>query len=251
MQPQSLFAFALLALTSASPVRRRQAGGSCARPAPVLPLTGADVELPAPEGLNLKYIALGHGIQNYSCIAGQEAKATGALAVLYDATALYPGQGPSSLPTVDHFDALTTTVLWAGRLPLKSDGATQFGADRAAPFPPAAPLEIPGLTLPFLGHHIFDAGTVPTFFTGEDEAEAELLIKAKLLQKVSAPQGADPGPVGTGAVAWLQLGDAGNSRGLSTVYRVVTAGGTAQPCVDDAPQSVPYTTYYWLYGAAE
>lgn len=72
------------------------------------------------------------------------------------------------------------------------------------------------------------------------------------MNNVAAPEGADKGILGTGAVDWLELGDSGIglSDGLSVVYRVITAGGAPQPCsvVGPGEQSVPYTTYYWLYG---
>jgi hypothetical protein len=56
-----------------------------------------------------------------------------------------------------------------------------------------------------------------------------------------APTSANKGPTGTGAVDWLQLQDKGGSRGITEVYRVVTAGGAA-PAVYMATGivSVPY-----------
>ncbi|RYC78771.1 hypothetical protein BFJ63_vAg18356, partial [Fusarium oxysporum f. sp. narcissi] len=69
--------------------------GMPTKPTPVLPSNGGGSELPEPsEDVSLKHIALGFGIQNYTC-ADTAASPTpvGALAVLYDVTHLYPGQG--------------------------------------------------------------------------------------------------------------------------------------------------------------
>lgn len=60
----------------------------------------------------------------------------------------------------------------------------------------------------------------------------------------------------TGAVDWLELSDNGRglSKGVSTVYRVVTAGGVAQACSASGANangtvfSVPYVAQYWFYG---
>ncbi|KAM0322755.1 hypothetical protein ACHAQA_009346 [Verticillium albo-atrum] len=248
MLAKSILVLASLALAAAKPVRRQE-GSSCALRVPTLPVNGGATELASPpEGSVLKHIALGHGIQNYTCVAGQPAKATGAVAVLYDATALYPRRSPNSLPTVDHFNALTTTALWSTPLPLNSDGTTEFGASATEPFQASAPLEIPGHSIPFLGLHYFDGAGVPTFLTGTSEADSDNVLKAFKVGDAPAPASADPGPVGTGAVPWLYLGGNPESRGFSLVYRVITAGGKPKTCTDDKPQSVPYATYYWLYG---
>ncbi|KAM0280834.1 hypothetical protein ACHAQH_003864 [Verticillium albo-atrum] len=250
MLARSILLLASLALAAATPVRRQE-GSSCAQRTPTLPVNGGATELASPpEGSVLKHIALGHGIQNYTCVPGQAAKATGAVAVLYDATALYPRRGPNALPTVEHFNALTTTALWGTPLPLNSDGSTEFGASASEPFKAPAALDIPGQEIPFLGLHYFDGAGVPTFLTGTSEADSEAVLKAFKVGDAPAPAGADPGPVGTGAVAWLYLGANPGSRGFTAVYRVITAGGKPKECVDDKPQSVPYATYYWLYGSA-
>lgn len=78
-------------------------------------------------------------------------------------------------------------------------------------------------------------------------------LKASVIKLAGAdaPAKADKGPLNTGAVAWLQLGDSnkGLSQGLNQVYRVITAGGGAQSCAvaGVGVHSVPYTTYYWFY----
>lgn len=70
-----------------------------------------------------------------------------------------------------------------------------------------------------------------------------------------APAGSCPGINDQGAVDWLMLGNSGSSvnfGGLSTVYRVETAGGKSAPtCQGMAAGSVirvPYAAEYWFYG---
>lgn len=73
---------------------------------------------------------------------------------------------------------------------------------------------------------------------------------------VAAPTDSDAGLLDTKAVDWLQLADNGRglSKGITNVYRVVTAGGGAQACsVSGATEtgevfSVPYAAQYWFYG---
>ncbi|GKT59967.1 malate dehydrogenase [Colletotrichum tofieldiae] len=253
MLAKTLLVLASLALASAAPAKR-QAGAGCGSqpPAPSLPANGNGAELPpVAAGLVLKHIALGHGIQNYTCASTNAtgattlaASATGALAALYDAAPLYPNAGPGSLPSVDAFNALNTNVVWDSPLPLVSDGVSRFGASTSAPFPAAADLVLPSIApLKQIGVHFFDDAGVPTFQVGED------LFKGGKLNGTKAPSSADVGPEKTGAVDWLLLGDKGASKGVTTVYRVVTAGGVAHQCtVAGATDSVPYATYYWFYG---
>ncbi|KPM39042.1 hypothetical protein AK830_g7489 [Neonectria ditissima] len=216
----------------------------CVRTSPTLPVNGGDKELSSPPtGVTLKRIALGFGIQNYTCAsAGSTAAATGALAMLYDITSLYPGTGRKSLDT-DAWAGLSATALNGHAVPLNllTDGP---GADAANPFPANAALKLTGVPdLPFLGHHYFNAAGIPTF------ALSSGTLVGKKLDAVNAPASADPGPDGTGAVAWLYLGDAGGSTGgLQYVYRVLTAGGNAHGCTAAGKDSTSYATTYWFFG---
>ncbi|KAK1756808.1 hypothetical protein QBC47DRAFT_169705 [Echria macrotheca] len=232
------------------------------QPTPTLPLTGGASELPAPPAnVTLKKIAVGHGIQNYTCGSDITAAAnsSGALAVLYDVTPLYPGTPRTGLAQAA-FDTLTTTTLWTQAIPLnlidpaaaapgvvlssKSYGAT------ASPFPPKADLKLGNMPpIKFLGHHYFDASNTPTF----DLSAAGLLANVVKAHDDAPPANADKGPLGTGAVKWLQLVDSnkGISKGATMVYRVITAGGVAESCATTgagATTSVPYTAFYWFYG---
>ncbi|GKT44798.1 uncharacterized protein ColSpa_04979 [Colletotrichum spaethianum] len=252
MLAETFLLLASLALASAAPAKR-QAGPGCSKPtAPTLPINGNGAELPsAASDLVLKHIALGHGIQNYTCASTNSSGTTtltptavGALAGLYDAQTLYPNSGPGSLPSVDAFNALTTNAVWSASLPLVSDGVSPFGASTSAPFKAFADLVLPNIApMKQIGEHFFDNTGVPTFKIGDD------LFKGAKLNGTKAPSSADVGPEKTGAVDWLLLGDKGGSKGVTAVYRVVTAGGVAHKCTTaGASDSVPYAAYYWFYG---
>ncbi|KAI3397908.1 hypothetical protein diail_10077 [Diaporthe ilicicola] len=242
-----------------------------------LPSTGS-TDLPSPDAnLTLRYVAVGHGIQNYTCAtADATATATGALAVLYDVTPLYPGTPDTGL-TADVFDNMSSTVLWQQAIPLNlinpaagvpTNSAstttplpeTAYQADASNPFPSPIPdlaLDSQGITAKYLGVHYFDAKSSPTFDLSGATNPAGLFFSGAKTGDVKAPTDADKGLLSTGAVDWLQLGDNGRglSKNLANVYRVVTAGGAAQACsVSGASSpgeafSVPYSAQYWFYGA--
>jgi hypothetical protein len=214
--------------------------------------------------MKLLKIAVGHGIQNYTCAsATANATAIGALAILYDITELYPGT-PGTGINATVFSALSSTILNSQELPLnllngsaggepgKVGGFPEaaFGADPTEPFPNEdEDLDLGGLELPFLGRHYFDINNAPTFDLLQ---EAKLLAVVAKKDAVNAPGTADKGLLGTGAVAWLRLLDGGKSQGVTAVYRVVTAGGSPQPCSTSGQGagSVPYAAQYWFYGSA-
>ncbi|CAK7206989.1 hypothetical protein SEUCBS139899_009796 [Sporothrix eucalyptigena] len=249
----------LLAVASASP---------CKLPNYALPSTGTGTELPAAAaGLSVLKIAVGHGIQNYTCSSTTASTvATGALAVLYDITNLYPGTASTGL-SADAFNALSGNVLWGQDIPLNlqtssaaSPGSEKtpnvlaeadYGAVIADPFPSPSSLSLPGILTaeaPFLGHHYFDATGVPTF----DLSSVGLFGSVNKTGDVKAPSTADTGILASGAVDWLQLTDNGSglSVGIKQVYRVITAGGASETCsvLNAASGSVPYTAFYWFFG---
>lgn len=206
-----------------------------------------------PNGTRPKHIALGIGIQNYTCAAvGSTAAANGALAMLYDITALYPGQGPSSL-SQEAFDSLTATALRSVTVPLNFDTASTDprvepsspGASLTNPFTADAPLQLDGLApLPFLGHHFFNSASVPTFVL---DGGAVNFVGAKN-DGITAPPTADAGPQGTGAVDWLYLTATAGAVGASSVYRVDTAGGVSHGCASAAGKdSTTYAAAYWFF----
>ncbi|KAF4950795.1 hypothetical protein FSARC_13092 [Fusarium sarcochroum] len=247
MLAKPFLALASATLALASPVQSYGRSSSCkpGKPVPVLPVHGGISELPdPPRDLALSHIALGFGIQNYSCAdAGATPAATGALAVLYDATYLYPGQDRSSL-TAEKWASLPSDTLNTGKVPLNRN--ENGGASLTNPFSKKQSFKVEGLrkSIPYLGHHFFNAAGVPTF----DLDKANQLLVAKKIDGIKAPASAPAGPEGTGAVDWLYLGDAGGSQGVSTVYRVLTAGGVSHGCKSKGTDSTSYTAFYWFYG---
>jgi hypothetical protein len=237
-----LFA-ALAAVVSAAP--------GCRPPLKyTLPKIGGGEELAAPAaGLVVKKIALGHGIQNYTCESSTaESAATGAVAMLYDVTSFYPGTRNSGIRP-DLWDNLPANLLWSKPVPLNKLPGSEYGADPETPFPDPTDLSVEGVpAAKFLGHHVFDINSIPVF----DLSAAGLTAAVKKIDGKTAPKNADKGIIGTGAVAWLQLDDngEGHSQGVSSVFRVITAGGAAEPCsvAGAGVQSVPYATYYWFFG---
>ncbi|PFH60397.1 hypothetical protein XA68_11060 [Ophiocordyceps unilateralis] len=263
MSSSPLLALALTALVQTVPSYAAATG-------PLLPQTGTGQQLPSPPpGVVLKHIALGFGIQNYTCDkAGQPAVATGALAMLYDVTTLYPGQGRASLSRAE-FDNLTAKVLSTAHVPINvhhnhhhhhhHEPDTDVDAcvvDSAAayatrpdghPFPPDAALSVDGIPqpLPFLGHHYFDADGVPVFRLDGGRTD----MPAAKVAAVQPPAAAYPGPDGTGAVAWLLLRRKHGAVGVKYVYRVLTAGGASHGCARaPADDSSSYAATYWFYG---
>ncbi|KAI5467219.1 hypothetical protein BGZ63DRAFT_398819 [Mariannaea sp. PMI_226] len=228
----------LLALASAT----LALASPCALSTPTLPYNSGGTQLPSPpNNVTLKHITLGLGIQNYSCSTGSPVS-TGALAMLYDITRFYPKRPTRQALSTDDWAELTATALDSCDVPLNL--LPSGGADSSNPFTESDPLEVSGHSFPVLGHHYFDAAGTPTFDLGSQ------VLSAKKIDSVPAPSDANAGPDGTGAVAWLYLGDNGKSIGLSYVYRVYTAGGNSHGCssAEDSTDSTSYSAQYWFYG---
>lgn len=203
-------------LTSSTPVP--EAAVALAANCPVLPASS----LPKPT-LKFQYAVIGRGIQNYTCAAVGEATAQlGAVATLYDATSI-----------------ARTSVAMLNTIP----GLAVNG-------PPAAngvyPLPAQFRSLKVIGKHTFIADGTPFF---DLTAVNKKLFAAKNDSAV-APANAPKGPLGTGAVPWLQLNakPTYGSVGLGMVYRVVTAGGNPPTtCSTTGVVTVPYAAEYWFY----
>ncbi|KAK0708819.1 hypothetical protein B0T21DRAFT_416212 [Apiosordaria backusii] len=215
---------------------------------PTLPKTGGSRELPPPPpSLTLKKIAVGHGIQNYTCVdTSSSPKADGAVAILYDVTKFAPGTPKTGIPQA-LWDKIPSALLLKP-LPLNKLAGSKYGASSTKPFPKEEDLKLLGFPVAeFLGHHYFDINSTPMFDLNRVGLKASVIK----LDGVDAPANADKGPLKTGAVAWLQLGESGKglSNGLTHVYRVITAGGVGQKCdvAGAGVHSVPYTTFYWFF----
>lgn len=168
--------------------------------------------------------------------------------MLYDATGFYPGTRKTGIKQKT-WDGIPSDVLKHSPLPLNKLDGTEYGADPSNAFPEESDLKLRGApTAKFLGHHYFDAESIPVF----DIPSAGLTAAVAKIKGVPAPSDADKGIIGTGAVAWLQLDDngLGTSKGVTSVFRVITAGGAPRECsvAGVGIQSVPYATYYWFFG---
>lgn len=177
--------------------------------------------LPAPDGLKVKAITIGRGIQNYTCEPGSNAppKAIGAVATLYDVSPFLAYLPPSE---GDEILALLPSYL----VSLDVDALHSF--------------------LPVRGHHFFDASGTPTFNLGKVG-----LFRGKKSAGIAAPKDSSKGPFdkGVGAVDWLQLCAVQGSKKLKRTYRVETAGGKPPASCEGQPAeiSVEYATQYWFY----
>ncbi|KAH8171411.1 malate dehydrogenase [Sarocladium implicatum] len=262
MIAKSLVVLAAAALAVATPIKEGRRLHKRCGSTPKLPVNGDHQELPAPEaGLRLKGIALGYGIQNYTCASADATPvATGALAGLYDIQPFYPDQGDASLDQAT-FDGLTAAVIEAAAdniplnlLPDLPDRVPKSvpGADAVSPFnTPFAPLPVPGLDIQLqpIGEHYFDSNGVPTF-----KLDSGLSIMCAKLDGFDAPDDSAAGPGGEGAVAWLRLGakegtEGNGTEGIKFVYRVNTGAGSSHGCKEGGKSdSSYYTAAYWFYG---
>lgn len=177
-------------------------------------------DLPAVgDGLKLKHIAIGRGVQNYTCAtaaATETPKAVGAVASLFNATC--DGvRAPAVLASVTKIAlgySIPETKLAEGRLS---------------------------------GHHEFTDKGIPFFKLQTDKVDFGT-VHVNVTKKMPAPKGASEGPNGLGSVAWLKLvkldGD------YQEVYRINTAGGQPPNTCEGVQGgiSVDYAAEYWFYG---
>jgi len=190
-------------------------------PAPTLPLTGGATELPS-TNLTLRVVAIGRGIQNYTCSAvGAVPVQLGAIATLYDATSL----AFSNLALLHTIPPIVVTK------PLDPGYMAQAGQH-----------------FNVIGNHYFDSASTPTFNLSLATPQRTGFM-AKTLG-VNAPVGASKGPQGTGAVAWLDLNMKPGyvQKNVEQVYRVETAGGmNFATCTTAGVMTVQYAAEYWFY----
>ena len=177
-----------------------------------------DPGLPTPTSLPV-FIVVGTGTQNYTCnsTTGTYGSNT-ALANLYDA---------SKIVTSATRDSITRKYLLSSQLGVENP-----------------------LALNLVGHHFFDPKSQPNFqFTTNGTPR----LQAKKSANVLAPSTASKGVTGAayGAVDWLYLVDNGagvSTGGLTSVYRVETAGGKPPTsCKGSQQVAIPYAAEYWFY----
>lgn len=210
--------------------------------APTLPLSEVNNALPAPSG-DVKFVELGVGFQNYTCSSAgtyvQSVVSAGAIASLYDITntvSMFPGDATTK-STLQSFETCTKMT--------RCTPTTQNGFCSSCHNIAAAAYLINDA-----GEHFFDqisGAQMPNF----DIRKAGDFLSCKKASNVKAPSGSYKGSNGLGTVDWLYLVDngSGRSHGVSSVYRVQTAGGVAPSTCDKAGSvlQIPYAAEYWFY----
>ncbi|WPH01438.1 Hypothetical protein R9X50_00428400 [Acrodontium crateriforme] len=193
--------------------------------------------LPSNNNATFKYVALGLGVQNYTCASTSATPvAAGALATLFDATNAYA--------------KLTVLINHSTEPYLKMyemESCTKFGNPNVADDSCEQKANV--ARLPVIGHHYFadiNGKGVPSF-----DIQYDYLSCAKY-GDVKAPADTYAGSDNAGAVDWLFLADDSNGRthGLKEVYRVKTVGGVpaAGACSSGAKSfGVKYAAQYWFY----
>ncbi|KZT25687.1 hypothetical protein NEOLEDRAFT_1241563 [Neolentinus lepideus HHB14362 ss-1] len=181
----------------------------------------------SPPNVTLSYVALGLGVQNYTCSNTSTWTNVGAVAELFDISCLY---------NTPLFDPISNAAFAAWNVT------------------PEAPLDLisafSGNPI-VLGQHYFipsptGSGVSPKFdFTSaREKGHPEAFV-------VGAKVGDLPAPTGKGDVDWLQLKSVQGEL-ASTVYRLQTRGG--QPpasCKQGSPPlSVKYAAQYWFFGSS-
>jgi hypothetical protein len=179
--------------------------------------------LSSPDGLQLKYVLLGIGTQNYTCTTGDENAAPG--------TTGASGKIPqfSDMETADNHPA----KLYDIGTPLNSSPFAKWTIASISPLALSlmtqpAQLEKNLASLNFqlmVGHHFFTGGS-PVFSLDQLQSPYPVTLVGKL-GETDAPVSSCPGVDAEGAIKWLLLKDTkGVSQGgIDTVYRLETAGG--------------------------
>ncbi|KAH8888783.1 hypothetical protein GQ53DRAFT_748689 [Thozetella sp. PMI_491] len=183
--------------------------------------------LPSPSaGLTLKHVAIGRGVQNYTCDTKNATAvpvAVGAVATLFNASCV-----ASTYP-----DLLALLPKVALEFNLTSDESPRMGATN----------------LIMSGAHFFTNATTP-FFNLDTQSMKLGEIPCAKNNTASAPADSPKGQQGEGAVAWLKLVSRQGATGdLQEVFRVETAGGSPPALCTGMPAafSVQYSAQYWFY----
>ncbi|KAF7712827.1 Uncharacterized protein PECH_000847 [Penicillium ucsense] len=213
--------------------------GNCSLTGISLPLNDTKKSLPTPSpGLDLKFIALGRGTQNYSCTPSSSSQdatkdekpvAVGAVATLFDASCI----AATSLSLLHELPSIM------GRAPL---GPLALITELLGDMTNSSSL--------ILGEHYFNAAGEPTFNLTMSGSDAWAISKKDA--SVPAPkrvQVENACPEKSQDVAWLKL-DQKQGNLIKEVYRVVTfQGSPPSTCAgQDETILVGYAAEYWFYG---
>jgi len=216
----------LLAATSALAVSLPR-GKTCSVPTTALNLQPPFPPLSTPP----RYVALGVGVQNYTCSASGNYTSVGAVADLFDISCLYGTKEFAKIQN-DAFD------IWK-KCPKFDPSESNLINELRQKF-----------KIPLLGYHYFinDNGTLRPKFdltsTGPNKGNPDAFVVASKALGVPAPNSSQD-------VDWLLL-KALSGKLADEVFRVYTKGG--QPptsCTPGSgPISVKYTTQYWFEGGS-
>ncbi|EXJ61920.1 hypothetical protein A1O7_02351 [Cladophialophora yegresii CBS 114405] len=203
----------------------RAASSTCDLSRAVMPV--APTPLPFPPGMVLEHVALGRGVQNYTCPnATATPAAAGAVAKFYNVSCI-AADWPDLLAPISN-----------------------LALENSRPAEPALVLEPSNLQLS--AHHFFSNTTTPVFaFDATTSPDLGTIFSAKG-NSSDAPATALAGVDGSGngAVPWLYLTTRPTTTGATkAVYRLNTAGGQPPETCADMPAtfSVEYSAVYWFW----
>lgn len=192
----------------------------------------APTPLPAPDpNTFLSHIALGRGVQNYTC----------------------PDSSPSSTPTaIGAVASLYNISCTQSNYPALSTMITNLVTNYPLPSDPNANFQPSDIVLS--GHHFFSNAT-PVFDLDVNSQAQYGYVMAKKDSSSPAPKDAPVGPNGELAVPWLKLNTIdGTTGGIKHVYRLNTVGGTApKSCEGMTPGvfTIVYSAQYWFYAESQ
>ncbi|RMZ89013.1 hypothetical protein DV736_g3760, partial [Chaetothyriales sp. CBS 134916] len=211
-------------------------------------LPAAPTPLPSPDGLSLALVAVGRGIQNYTC-TNSTAEATpaaiGAVATLFNASCL-----AASYPDLL---AMIPNIVLNLPDPSASDSTNTLGPS----------------DIVLSGHHFFATNTTPVFEldSATDPSSHLGIVVGKKGANSTAPAAAPQGKYG--AVPWLYLPATNTSETVGpkgvvrvgadiqgdewkAVYRLLTAGGASPKTCEGQNSSsegfsIDYSAVYYFY----
>ncbi|KAH8828623.1 hypothetical protein DL96DRAFT_1813988 [Flagelloscypha sp. PMI_526] len=222
MQFTSLFTFILIAATAAaSTSKKSECDLSCAK----INFPEGQTALAVPTG-KLDYLALGVGVQNYSCSDTGTYVSTGAVAELFDISCLYDSAVYSNIP--DFAMQLWSAVPEGVTIQEFIQGISDFG------------------NVAVLGQHYFipnlngSGAAQPKWDFNSSNSTTAFVVGAKVANLTA--------PTGSQDIDWLQLKNVTGDLAAS-IYRTDTRLG--QPpanCTNGSdPISVKYVSQYWFY----
>ncbi|RAQ99251.1 malate dehydrogenase protein [Stemphylium lycopersici] len=211
-------------------------------------------ELASPENLELKYVVLGIGTQNYTCEASDDSVAPGTTGAFGKKKPKVYVEGHININSATLYDIGTKLNNdWMAKWKISSIAPLALSLHEWAPQLVDISLRAQGFQH-VAGHHFFadvEGTNTPTFAFDKLSAPFPMTQVAKI-GATAAPAHACPGKNGLPAVSWLYLQhkEGITQGGINTVYRVETAGGNKPDTCKGMPAAweVKYAAQYWVYG---